>query len=487
MRETGLGLKAATITPEGRDDVGSPNRILREEVDGKVIIRTGRRLPGISPIAGVHHPISVVRMAVDDAYGAEQWREGDEGSPEEVAYRTERITRSTCRAVAEYAFRTASEMGARVYGGPKWTVSPVYEGMLKEEMDAAAERHPDTQYQPVLIDATYAGLISGATDGPLVIPALNRDGDCLSDLVLPMFGSIAAAESVLLAFDQDYETTVAMAEAPHGTAPALMGKDLANPLAMILACGAVLRYASVRNGTASEQRVPGHLRGRARDGCLRRENPGFGGTFRHHRVHRRGRRAGADQARNLVLARLQELILPAPRGPPPRRSVRRPLLGSRTYVPVFHYTLARLAEARRRRPRGRARRPARGRAATPTSAPAALGADAPRRLGLASPRALPLPRPGEHHCAVGTARPRRPVGQPMVGSDGRLRAAVAPDHAAWFTVGGDRWLLTRPKMMARNVPKPSTSEMTRRTSTCGLARKNFFTSCIVLVPSSTVK
>ena len=34
-------------------------------------------------------------------------------------------------------------MGGRVYGGPKWTVSPVYEGMLKEEMDAAAARHPD--------------------------------------------------------------------------------------------------------------------------------------------------------------------------------------------------------------------------------------------------------------------------------------------------------------------------------------------------------
>jgi isocitrate/isopropylmalate dehydrogenase len=36
-----------------------------------------------------------------------------------------------------------------------------------------------------------------------------------------------------------------MAEAPHGTAPALQGKDLANPLAMILACGAVLRHAGV--------------------------------------------------------------------------------------------------------------------------------------------------------------------------------------------------------------------------------------------------
>src|SRR3954471_2800404 len=72
MKEAGFGLKAATITPEGKDDVGSPNRILREEVDGKVIIRTGRRIPGVTPIAGVHQPISVVRMAVDDAYGAEQ-------------------------------------------------------------------------------------------------------------------------------------------------------------------------------------------------------------------------------------------------------------------------------------------------------------------------------------------------------------------------------------------------------------------------------
>src|SRR3954466_6172305 len=245
MRQSGLGIKAATITPEGKDDVGSPNRIVREGVDGKVIIRTGRRIPGVTPVAGVYLPISVVRMAVDDAYGAKQWREGDEGGADEIAYRTEKISRGTCRAVAEYAFRTAQKMSGKVYGGPKWTVSPVYEGMLKEEMDRAAERHPDVWYQPVLIDATYAGLISGAADSPLVIPALNRDGDCLSDLVMPMFGSIAGAESVLLAFDEDFETQVAMAEAPPGTAPALEGKDIATPMAMLRAAGAVLHYAGM--------------------------------------------------------------------------------------------------------------------------------------------------------------------------------------------------------------------------------------------------
>jgi isocitrate dehydrogenase (NAD+) len=255
MVEAGFGLKAATVTPEGRDDVGSPNRILREEVDGKVIVRVGRRIPGVlGPVSGVHHPISVVRMAVDDAYGAKQWREGDEGGDDEVAYRTEKITRSTCRAVAEYAFRTAERMGGetRVYGGPKWTVSPVYEGMLKEELDAAAERHSSVPYEPVLIDATYAGLMTGAAANPLVIPALNRDGDCLSDLVLPMFGSIAGAESILLSFDDDYDVQVAMAEAPHGTAPSLLGKDLANPMAMLLACGALMQYAAVAGHDGAE-------------------------------------------------------------------------------------------------------------------------------------------------------------------------------------------------------------------------------------------
>jgi isocitrate/isopropylmalate dehydrogenase len=250
MREAGFGIKAATITPEDADDVGSPNKLLREQVDGKVIIRAGRRIPGVTPVGGVHHPVSVVRMAVEDAYGAEERREPENG--DEAAYRTERVHRSICRAVAEYAFRTAARTHARVYGGPKWTVSPVYEGMLKEELDAAAGRFPDVPYQPQLIDVTYAGLVGGAaSDAPLVIPALNRDGDCLSELVLALFGSIAGAESVLLSFDESYRTTVVMTEAPHGTAPALQGKDIANPMAMILAVAALLRYLGEAGHTAA--------------------------------------------------------------------------------------------------------------------------------------------------------------------------------------------------------------------------------------------
>jgi isocitrate/isopropylmalate dehydrogenase len=178
-------------------------------------------------------------MAVDDAYGAKEWREG--ADLDEIAYRTEKISRRTCRMVAEFAFRHAERTEAKVFGGPKFTVSPVYEGMLKEEMDDAAERHPAVRYEPQLIDATYALLL--ATDGEgMTIPSLNRDGDCLSDLVLQMFGSLAGSESVLLAIGDDWEERVVMAEAPHGTAPALFGKNVANPMAMILAAATLLAY-----------------------------------------------------------------------------------------------------------------------------------------------------------------------------------------------------------------------------------------------------
>lgn len=240
MLQSGLGMKAATITPPDPGDVGSPNALLRDAINGTVILRTGRRLPRVRPVGGVHEPISIVRMAVDDAYGAKEWRETiPEG--DEIAYRTSKISRRVCRSVAEFSFLQAERTGAVVFGGPKYTVSPTYEGMFKEELDAAAARHPQVRYDPQLIDATLALLLKTGGEA-MVIPTLNRDGDLLSDMVLQMFGSIAGSESQVLSFDADSHVKVVFTEAPHGTAPTLEGKNIANPMAMILAGAAILTY-----------------------------------------------------------------------------------------------------------------------------------------------------------------------------------------------------------------------------------------------------
>lgn len=245
--KTGLALKAATITPEIPGDVGSPNAILREALGASVILRTGRRIPQIRPVGGVHAPITIVRMAVDDAYGAKEWRETTE-SGDEIAWRTSKISRSICRTVAEFTFAHAKRMGAKVFGGPKFTVSATYEGMFKEELDAASDRYPEVTYQPLLIDATFALLLQNSGEA-LVIPALNRDGDLLSDMVLQMYGSIAGSESLVMGFDANtLQVKTVMAEAPHGTAPALYGKNIANPMAMILAGAALLTYVKTPAG-----------------------------------------------------------------------------------------------------------------------------------------------------------------------------------------------------------------------------------------------
>jgi isocitrate dehydrogenase (NAD+) len=69
--------------------------------------------------------------------------------------------------------------------------------------------------------------------------------------VLPLFGSIAGSESLLVAFEEDFEPKTLMAEAAHGTAPSLRGKNVANPMAMILAGAALLTYGGEREQQAS--------------------------------------------------------------------------------------------------------------------------------------------------------------------------------------------------------------------------------------------
>ena len=66
-------------------------------------------------------------------------------------------------------------------------------------------------------------------------------------------GSIAGSESMLVAFDgDDLAPTALMAEAAHGTAPSLHGKNVANPLAMILAAAALLSHTDGEQGQGDE-------------------------------------------------------------------------------------------------------------------------------------------------------------------------------------------------------------------------------------------
>ena len=150
-------------------------------------------------------------MAVGDAYGAKEWREGD--GEDEVAFRTMKIERRSAARSPSSPSATPSGRGQGLRRSS--TPSAPCTRACSRRWTRPPSGIPTSVYEPQLIDATFALLISSAGEA-LVIPALNRDGDILSDLVLPLFGSIAGSESLLVGFNEDYTPRALMAEAAHG-------------------------------------------------------------------------------------------------------------------------------------------------------------------------------------------------------------------------------------------------------------------------------
>jgi hypothetical protein len=138
----------------GRDDVGSPNRILREEVDGKVIVRTGRGSRASSGRVGRLSPDLRRAHGVDDATAPNSGARARATTRSPIL--TQKITRATCRAVSEYSSAPPTDRR---------------EGLRRPEVDGLAGLRGHAQggdgrgglaasvveYQPVLIDALYAG------------------------------------------------------------------------------------------------------------------------------------------------------------------------------------------------------------------------------------------------------------------------------------------------------------------------------------------
>lgn len=145
-----------------------------------------------------------------------------------------RARRSATRSPCEGARR------AEAHGQPRGR------GSARGAMAAAAERDPRAPYEPQPIDATFA-LPVCASGAPLVVPALSRDGDIFSELVLPLFGPIAGSELPLVAFGDDVPPSALAAEAAHGAAHALQGEDVASPMAVILAAASLPSHAAERD------------------------------------------------------------------------------------------------------------------------------------------------------------------------------------------------------------------------------------------------
>ena len=162
----------------------------------------------------------------------------------DVAVSLRRITRPCCARIARAAFELAMRRRRKVTAVHKANVLRIGDGMFLEECRKVAAEFPDVELEDIIVDAMMAHVVR--TPGRFdVVVTTNMFGDILSDLTAELSGSLGLGGS--LNAGADY----AMAQASHGSAPDIAGKDMANPFSLILSAAQLLAWHGRRAGKSA--------------------------------------------------------------------------------------------------------------------------------------------------------------------------------------------------------------------------------------------
>lgn len=230
VRRNGIGLKGPMTTPIGKGHK-SLNLALRKELGLYANVRPCLSIPGYKTR---YDSVNLVTI-----------RENTEGEYSGLEHQVVRgvveslkiITRQASLRVAEYAFHYAQTNGRkRVSAIHKANIMKKTDGLFLQCCREVAENNPDVVYEEVIIDNCCMMLVKNPSlFDVLVMP--NLYGDIISDLCAGLIGGLGLTPSCNIG-----EKGLALAEAVHGTAPDIAGKNLANPTALLLSSVMMLRH-----------------------------------------------------------------------------------------------------------------------------------------------------------------------------------------------------------------------------------------------------
>lgn len=245
---------SASYPPERRGDL-TPGGRIRKHFDLYANIRPARALPGVRAVSP-RMDLVVVRENTEGFYADRNMAVGSgEFMPTpDVALAVGVFTRRAAERIAESAFALAEQRRRRVTVVHKTNVLRLTTGLFRDVCAEVGERHPDVEVTYEHVDALTAKLVrSGETFD--VIVAENMFGDILSDLAGELSGSLGMAASINASAEK------VMAQAAHGAAPDIAGRNRANPTALMLSAAAMLDHAAATGGPGHFARVADRVRG----------------------------------------------------------------------------------------------------------------------------------------------------------------------------------------------------------------------------------
>ncbi|MBW2508383.1 MAG: isocitrate dehydrogenase [Deltaproteobacteria bacterium] len=231
VESTGILFKGPMETPKGGGykSINVTARKLWGAFANKRVYRTFHGVPTPTGVRDLN--LTMVRENIEDTYGAVEHMQ-----THDVAQCRRFITRPGSEQVHRYTFEVAARKGARrVTCAHKANIMKLTDGLFLEAFYDVAKEYPEIQADDVIVDDLAMRLVLDPTEFEVVVLP-NLQGDIITDLVAGLVGGLAYAPSANIG------DGICIFEAVHGTAPDIVGKDRANPTALLLSGTMMLRH-----------------------------------------------------------------------------------------------------------------------------------------------------------------------------------------------------------------------------------------------------
>jgi isocitrate dehydrogenase len=241
IEKLGILFKGPMETPKGKG-VKSINVTARKTWNTYANKRTFQTLHGVNTVfskAGIPIDITIVRENIEDTYGGIEHK-----LTNDVALSRRFITRPGSMQVLRYAFEMAKNKGAkRITCGHKANIMKITDGLFLECFYEVAKEYPELKADDIIVDDLCMKLVIKPQEFDVVV-LTNLQGDIVSDLCAGLVGGLGFAPS------GNIGDHICIFEAVHGTAPDIMGKNIANPTALLLSGIGMLRHLGLNKNAA---------------------------------------------------------------------------------------------------------------------------------------------------------------------------------------------------------------------------------------------
>lgn len=228
----------------------NPSGVIRKYYDLYANVRPAKNRLGKSTKFPMGIDCIVMRENTEGFYSDRNMYQGvGELMPtKDCAISIRNITRKGSTRIAEIGFKYAQERRKKLVAIHKANVLRFSDGLFLECAREVSKKYPDVEYKEQIVDSMSALIIRDPSIFDVIL-ATNLFGDNLSDAASEIAGGLGLAESI------NAGDNYCIAQAQHGSAPDIAGRNIANPVSLIGSTAMLLDWLGKKNNEEKLKKI----------------------------------------------------------------------------------------------------------------------------------------------------------------------------------------------------------------------------------------